>query len=99
MTDAAYPPLSCRLYVCETCGTFSEDDPLPRHAMHNVIAMEGEDYDKLTRTAAAHIVLATHVRKGWEPDGMVAKQMADARIHADWFSESDSVYDDDAANR
>ena len=81
------------LYACETCMTFSPNEPHEKHTGHNVIGISGDDYEELSRNAAAHLVLTTHVRRGWEPDGMVAQQMAEARLHADWFSEEDSVYD------
>ena len=78
------------LYACETCCTFSPDEPLPRHALHNVIAIEGEDYEEVSRTAAAHLVIARRIKNGTVGDGLTSWAMSEARMHADWFSEEDA---------
>lgn len=81
-------------YACEECGTFSEHEPkgTTQHVGHHVLGIEGTNYDELSRTAAAHIVLARRIRRGDSLEGS-SVAMQDARIHADWFCEEDTVYD------
>ena len=102
MTDAAYPPISCTLWVCEDCGSFTDDlvVSMRLHVGHHVTGIRGDDYDHASRVAASHIVLAQHIRSGTTDTGTLGGEMHAARIYADWFSEEDSIYDDDdAANR
>lgn len=95
LADAQHPPIPCTLYACETCGTFSANDPHEKHAGHYVIGIGPGEYDEVSRLAAVHIVLAQRRRAGWPDTGDMGAEMREARLHADWFSEEDAEYDDD----
>ena len=80
------------LYVCDTCGTFSEE-LAPKHKEHAVIILGGEDSEYLIRTAAKHITLSRHIRAGTVSNGALLPEMQEAAIQADWFSEEDAEWD------
>lgn len=82
------------IYACETCGTYSTNDPHAKHIGHFVTGIEGDDEEELRRTAAVHLVLAPRIRAKTmldEPD--LSAAMDYARTHADWYCEEDAIYD------
>ena len=68
------------LYVCDTCGTFSQELALSKEQA--VIILGGEDSEYLIRTAAKHITLSHHIRAGTVSDGDLLPEMQEAAIQA-----------------
>lgn len=90
--------MSIGLYVCETCETFSPDAPGLEHLAHKVIVLTstGDDWNELARIAARHFVMAKRILTNTVDNGTLPAELHEATMKADWFSEEDAIYDQEA---